>query len=126
MRYWGAVGLLIHLDAAQGEVNALIRASGDPSSAVAVMAAEALYGLGETEAAVEAYQRILTDAGYDMMDRNFALNSMDGAHVSHPVLTRIVRDFYETNKEGKGGFARFNAYDWLMSESLLKKWGELP
>jgi len=126
MRYWGAVGLLIHRDAAQGEVSALIKASGDPSSAVAVMAAEALHGLGETEAAVKAYQRILTEASYDMMDRNFALNSIDGAHVSHPDLTRIIKDFYEANKEGKEGFARFGAYDWLMSESLLKKWGELP
>jgi N-sulfoglucosamine sulfohydrolase len=126
MRYWGAVGMLIHLDAARGEVDALVRASRDPSSAVAVMAAEALYGLGETGAAVKAYQRILTEAGYDMMDRNFALNSIDGAHVSHPDLARVIKDFYEANLEGKEGFVRFGAYDWLMSEFLLKKWGQLP
>jgi hypothetical protein len=90
------------------------------------MAAEALYGLGETGAAVKAYQRILTEAGYDMMDRNFALNSIDGAHVSHPDLARVIKDFYEANLEGKEGFARFGAYDWLMSEFLLKKWGQLP
>jgi len=123
MRYWGAVGMLIHQEAAQGDVKALIKASGDPSSAVAVMAAEALYGLGETEAAVKAYQRILTEETYDMMDRNFALNSIDGAHVSHPVLARVIEEFHEANKEGKEGFARYSAYDWLMSDALLKKWG---
>jgi hypothetical protein len=126
MRYWGAVGMLIHMEAARREVNSLAQASRDPSSAVAVMAAEALYGLGETEAAVEAYQRILRDASYDMLDRNFALNSIDGAQVSHPVLTQVIKDFYEANQEGKEGFARYGAYDWLMSEFLLKKWNSLP
>jgi hypothetical protein len=126
IRYWGAIGMLIHMEAARGEINTLVQVSRDPSSAVAVMAAEALYGLGETEAAVKGYQRILTDASYDMMDRNFALNSIDAAQVFHPVLTQIIKDFHEANKEGKEGFARFNAYDWLMSDALLKKWNILP
>jgi len=122
MRYWGAIGLLVHKEAASGELSSLKEASGDKSSSVAVIAAEALYALGETEAALEAYIRILTDESYDMMDRNFALNSIDGADVSDPGLTRIISDFYEANKEGKKGFGRYSAFDWLMSEALLKKW----
>ena len=98
-------------------------ASKDKYAAVAVLAAEALYALGEKEAALESYIRILTDPDYDLTDRNFALNSIDGAHVSDPELEKVVKKFYEDNMEGKQGFARFNEYDWLMSEALLKKWG---
>lgn len=123
IRYWGALGMLVHKEEAAGEIKALIQASGDRSSSVAVLAAESLYALGETEAAVQAYRRILTGDSYDMMDRNFALNSIDGAGVSHPGLLRIIKDFHEANKEGKEGFARYSAYDWLMSDALLKKWG---
>ena len=125
MRYWGAVGMLIHLDVAKLQMGTLVKASRDKSSSVAVIAAEALYALGEKEAALESYIRILTDADYDLTDRNFALNSIDGAHVSEPELQEVVKAFYEANREGKEGFARFNEYDWLMSESLLKKWGML-
>ena len=125
MRYWGAIGLLVHKEAASAELTSLKKASGDKSSSVAVIAAEALYVLGETDAALEAYTRILTDDSYDMMDRNFALNSIDGAQIRNSELTSIIRDFHEANKEGKEGFARFNAYDWLMSDALLKKWDVL-
>ncbi len=117
--------MLIHHKEASGELKALKKASRDKSSSVAVIAAEALYVLGEAEAALEAYTRILTDDSYNMMDRNFALNSIDGAHVHDPGLVAIIRDFHEANKEGKEGFARFNAYDWLMSDALLKKWDVL-
>ncbi|MDF1573867.1 MAG: sulfatase [Bacteroidales bacterium] len=125
IRYWGAVGLLIHKKQASPETRALLKASGDKSSSVAIITAETLYELGETEAAIEAYIRILTDTSYGMMDRNFALNSIDGAHIYDEALTRVVEEFHEANKEGKEGFARFNAFDWLMSDSLLKKWDKI-
>ncbi|MEZ5070260.1 MAG: hypothetical protein R2751_04635 [Bacteroidales bacterium] len=80
---------------------------------------------GETEAAVSTYVRILTDATYDMFDRNFALGSVDAAHVDDPALRKVVRSFYDANKEGKTGFGRFGAYDWLMCEALLQEWGNL-
>lgn len=123
MRYWGATGMLIHLDVASLQVKTLVKASKDKSSSVAVIAAEALYALGEKETALKAYIRILRDSSYDLTDRNFALNSIDGAHVSDPELQKVIKDFYEANMDGKEGFARFNEYDWLMSETLLKKWG---
>jgi len=126
VRYWGATGMLIHLDAAKLQMETLLKASRDKNSSVAVIAAEALYALGEKGPAMETYIRIMTDPAYDMADRNFALNSVDGAHVSDPDLQQVVQEFYEANKEGKEGFARFNEFDWLMSEALLKKWGVLP
>ena len=125
MRYWGAIGMLVHKDVASSGTKALIRASQDESSSVAVIAAEALYALGATGEATAAYVRILTDDTYNMMDRNFALNSIDGAHIQNPELLRVIKDFHEANKEGKQGFARFGAYDWLMSDYLLKQWGEI-
>ena len=125
VRYWGALGMLVHKDQASSETRALIKASRDISSSVAVLAAETLYELGETQIALEAYIRILTDPSYDMMDRNFALNSIDGAHIVNASLTNVIKEFHEANKEGKEGFARFNAFDWLMSDSLLKKWGKI-
>jgi len=125
MRYWGAIGMLVHWKEASGELETLKKASLDKSSSVAVIAAEALFTLGETETAVNAYIRILTDNSYTMMDRNFALNSIDGAQVNDPGLTSVIRVFHEANKEGKEGFGRYSAFDWLMSDALLKKWGVL-
>ncbi len=115
--------MLVHREYASSEVKALLKASRDPSSSVAVLAAKTLYELGETQAAVDTYVRVLTDTSYGMMDRNFALNSIDGAHIEDETLTGVVQAFHEANKEGKQGFARFGAFDWLMSDSLLKKWG---
>jgi len=78
MRYWGATGILILKDAARPAIPALEKAGGDESGAVATLAAEALYGLGEKEAAIQAYVNLLQDTtDYDMADRNFALNSID-------------------------------------------------
>jgi arylsulfatase A-like enzyme len=122
MRYWGATGMLIHLDVAALQVETLVKASKDGYASVAVLAAEALYALGEKEAALKSYIRILKDPDYTLTDRNFALNSIDGAHVSEPEIQQVVKDFYEANMEGKEGFARYSEYDWLMSEALLKKW----
>ena len=122
VRYWGATGLLIHLDQATMAVRALEKAAGDKSSSVAVLSAEALYLLGQKETAVNTYIRVLTDPAYQMPDRNFALNSMDALHLADPELREAVRKLYEELKESVSGFARFNAFDFLMSEYLLEKW----
>jgi hypothetical protein len=122
LRYWGVTGLLIHLEEATMVLPALKKAADDRSSAVAVLAAEALYLLGQKESAVQVYRRILTDDVYQMLDRNFALNSMDAIHVSDPQLIATVKQLFEEKKESISGFARFNEYDFLMSEYLLTKW----
>ncbi len=122
MRFWGATGLLIHKEVAATAGNALLKASLDKSSAVAILAAETLYHLGEKESSVETYLRILTGGAYDMLDRNFALNSLDAAHISDPEIVNVVKQLYDGKKDLLKGFARYNAYDFLMSEYLLKKW----
>jgi hypothetical protein len=125
IRYWGATGLLIHLDEATMAIPALQKATKDESSSVATLAAEALYWLGQKDMAVHTYIRILTDPSYGMMDRNFALNSVDAIHLTDPALTDTVKQFYEDQKEEVSGWARFNTFDVLMAENLLKQWGQL-
>lgn len=126
IRYWGAVGLLIHRENAVPAMGALEKAANDESGAVATMAAETLYRMGQKEHASDAYIRILTDTvTFAMPDRNFALNSIDAIDAQSPELINTVTDLYESKKDSVKGFARYSVYDFLMSETLLKKWGEL-
>jgi len=122
VRFWGATGLLIHLEEATMAVPALEKAAGDKSSSVAVLAAEALFQLGHEETAIGTYIRILTEPSYGMADRNFALNSVDALQLADPELVKTVNRLYEEQKDSITGFARFNRFDFLMSEYLLKKW----
>jgi hypothetical protein len=123
IRYWGVTGLLIRKEKAREAIPALEKAGNDPSGAVAALAAEALYGLGEHEKAFQIYTCILQDTvSFDMTDRNFALNSLDAINGSSPSLEAEIRTLYERKKPAMKGFDRYNHYDGLMSEWLLKKW----
>jgi hypothetical protein len=123
IRYWGAVGLLIHRENATPAMGALEKASKDESGAVASIAAETLYRMGEKGVAVNAYIRILTDTvTFAMTDRNFALNSIDAINAQGPDLLKPIHDLYERQKDSAKGFAKYNVYDFLMSEYLLNKW----
>ncbi len=124
VQYWGATGLLIRKEAARSAIPELKTAGNGPSGAVATLAAEALYGLGEKDAAIRIYSRILQDTLlFDMTDRNFALNSLDAINDSGPEIIAVVRALYDRRKSNMQGFARYSVYDGLMSEWLLKKWG---
>jgi arylsulfatase A-like enzyme len=126
VRYWGVTGILILKDAARPAISALKEAADDESGAVATLVAEALYGLGEKEAAVQAYVNLLQDTtGYAMADRNFALNSIDAINDQSPAIIAVVQQLYDEKSESVQGFARYSVYDFLMSEYLLKKWGKL-
>ncbi len=122
VRYLGVTGFLIRLEQALPFVPALQKASEDLSSSVAILAAETLYQLGHKEDATAAYQRILTSGVYGMLDRNFALNSIDAAGIFDPGLRRTSDQLYHAQKDSLKGFERFNATDFLMSEYLLKNW----
>jgi len=74
VRYWGATGLLILGKKASSAIQALKEAVNDPSSSVAIVAAEALYKLGEKEL---AEQVLLENLKNDNFTSNFALNSID-------------------------------------------------
>jgi arylsulfatase A-like enzyme len=124
IRYWGVTGLLILKDGAGSAIPELKKAGNDVSGAVASLAAEALYGLGEKESAIRIYSRILEDTlSFDMTDRNYALNSIDAIHDRSPEIITVVQALYERRKSSMQGFARYSEYDGLMSEWLLKKWG---
>jgi hypothetical protein len=57
-----------------------------------------------------------------MTDRNFTLNSVDAINARDPSLAVEVQNLYVRRKSAMSGFARYNEYDALMAEWLLKKW----
>ncbi len=74
---------------------------------------------------MEAYVNLLQNtAGYTMTDRNFALNSIDAINDESPEIISVVQGLYDDKSASVVGFARYSVYDFLMSEYLLKKWGE--
>jgi N-sulfoglucosamine sulfohydrolase len=126
IRYWGVTGLLIRKEQSKSALAELKEAGNDPSAAVATLAAEALYGMGEMQPAISIYTRLLQDTvSFDMTDRNFALNSLDALNARPAEIVPVVQALYDRRKSAMKGFARYNEYDGLMSEWLLKKWGEL-
>lgn len=126
VRYWGVTGLLIHKDNARDAFPVLMESAGDKSAAVATLSAETLYNLGEKEAAIKTYIRLLQDTvNYNMTDRNYALNSIDAINDASPEIISTVQKMYDRESASVQGFARYSAYDILMSEYLLSKWGIL-
>jgi HEAT repeat protein len=126
MRYWGATGILILKDAARSAIPALKEAADDESGAVATLVAEALYGLGEKEAAIRIYTKLLQDTStYTMTDRNFALNSIDAINDESQEIMSAVQKMYNDQTAAEEEFGRYSEYDILMSEYLLKKWGKM-
>lgn len=125
IRYWGAAGLLIHREKVKPEQEgAIIKAAKDESGAVATLAAELLFRMGEEKQALETYNRILTDTlVFNRTDRNFALNSVDAIGARTPELVQNVRDMYERRKHILQGNERYKGYDALMAKALLTQWG---
>jgi hypothetical protein len=123
VRYWGATGLLIHKEEAKSAIPDLLEANDEEEASTATLIAETLFQLGEKEAAGKIYVRILTDQKYGLSDRNFALNSIDAISFRTPAIENAVKNCYESQIDTLKGFAKYNAYDVLMSEYLLKQWG---
>ncbi|HWS00286.1 MAG TPA: hypothetical protein VN249_06690, partial [Prolixibacteraceae bacterium] len=84
---------------ARPAIPALKEAAKDPSGAVATLAAEALYGLGEKQLAVETYTRILGSDSYSAFDKIFAMNSIDAVHDRSNELLPLIDALcvYKTN-----------------------------
>ena len=122
LRYWGATGLLILKEAAKPALPDLAKAAKDQSGAVAVLATEALYGLGEKGKAIEAYINVLKDTvTYSIVDRVFAMNSIDAVNAESQELSAAVSALNLKQGVIVSGFD--SAYEVQMSEYLLKKWG---
>jgi N-sulfoglucosamine sulfohydrolase len=126
VRYWGVTGLLMRKGGARKAIPELEKLAADPSAAVRTLAAEALHGLGVKDAAWKMYADLLNDTTtFNMTDRNFALNSVDAINDKSPLIEEAVGKLYNDRKSKLNGFARYNEYDALMAEWLLKKWGKL-
>ncbi|MEN8230602.1 MAG: sulfatase-like hydrolase/transferase [Bacteroidota bacterium] len=114
IRYWAVQGMLLLGEDARPALADLEKAAFDESWNVSVVAAEALYRLGQKGQAVKAINRVL-DCDYPMA-RTFALNSIDHMNGSaEEFLDRCL-----------GVFARYEElawqYDVRVSKRLLEKW----
>jgi N-sulfoglucosamine sulfohydrolase len=123
IRYWGATGLLAHIENAAPALPVLQDLTEEEASATAILVAEALFQLGDLESANQIYIRILTDESDGLSDRNFALNSLDAIDFRTPEIEAAVRALYDENIEAMEGFGRYSRYDASMAEYLLKRWG---
>ncbi|WP_167605229.1 sulfatase [Maribellus sediminis] len=124
IRYWGAVGLLIHRDKAASAVNALKVAVTDSSSAVATLAAETLFRMNYQDLAISSYERILADTiTYSSLDRCFALNSVDAVNASSPFLKSQVEKVYFMKPDQQATMVE--NYDQRIAKTLLLKWDML-
>ena len=126
IRYWGVTGLLIIKEAARSTIHELEKAANDQSGAVATLAAEALYSLGEKGSAIKAYINILkNNSVYDATDRNFALNSIDAVDDKSPETIQAVQNLL--NQSGRGGARGVGGIgggnETTMARYLLQKWG---
>lgn len=115
IRYWGATGLLILDKKARPAINELRVAAGDASADVAVVAAEALYRLGEVEAGRKAILAVLKSE--NAFARTRALNAISNLDDNSDAVRNGVIQMVK-------GLAEFDnrQYDWRSANVLLKKW----
>ncbi len=126
-RYWGAIGILAHIDQLPVEViDSLIAHKDESASAPATFIAESLVHLNERKVAEEIYLNLLRDTTYTMMDRNFALNSLVSIDFRTSKIETAVEDCYNKNLENMKGHRKYSIYDGLLCEALLKRWNLLP
>jgi len=110
IRYWGATGLLIQGDKSKLAIDDLKNALKDDSDPVAIVAAEALYRLGEKELAENTLVEKVSGSEFVS---TFAMNVIDINDISTPKVKQAV----VAHKSDK------NQYDQRMVEWLMEKWG---
>jgi N-sulfoglucosamine sulfohydrolase len=119
IRYWGATGLLMQKDAAASAVPDLMAALNDPSANVVVVAAEALYNLGEKEIAKNALLQVLENP--NKFARCHALNTIDCIDEGSPEIVNgvvdMVKEFPNRDQD---------RYDLGAANWLLQKWNINP
>lgn len=121
VRYWGATGLLILKEEARPAIPALTEATKDKSGAVATLAAEALYELGDKELAKQTFLNILKDTTtYDIVDQNFVLCTIDGLNEDSPEIIAAVKQLSKELNMTKEGLA---SYTYRYVQYLYEKWG---
>lgn len=115
IRYWGATGLLILKEDARSAIPELSEALNDTSPNVVTVAAEALYNLGETSAALKALGEIIAEP--NEMAQCHALNVIANIHTDNPDIQSAVIDIV-VSQPGAGR----EKYDLRMAKSLIMKW----
>lgn len=112
IRYWGATGLLMLGKKATRTIPQLMDALQDTSPNVVVVAAEALYNLGEQEKGLNALQGVLKLS--DEFARCHALNAIDCIGTKSPEMQKAVIHLATTQAKG---------YDLRAATYLMQKWG---
>ncbi len=115
IRYWGATGLLILGEDAAAAKNDLTNALNDKSANVVVVAAEALYNLGEKKKAREALLSVLKHP--NVYARCHALNAIDCIEEKSPELINGVVGMIKTSPQ-----MNRNRYDLRAAKWLMEKW----
>lgn len=128
IRYWGVTGLLMLKEQARPAIPALKEAAYDRAGSVATLAAEALYGLGEKNEALNAYINILNDREkYDYSDRNWALNSIDiidewdHVNIATPNLIKAIKNLVEYRNENTIS-SNVAGYEMRTAPYILESW----
>ena len=115
IRYWGATGLLILGDGARSALKDIAKAANDASMSVSIVAAEALYRLGEESEGKKALIRALRNKSVPV--RTQALNTIDCIGVEDSEIQRAVKELVRT------GDGNSREYDMRAGAYLIKKWG---
>ncbi len=119
IRYWGATGLLMLKNDAAPAIPELKEALNDESANVVVVAAEALYNLGEKERAKEALLQVLQNP--NEFARCHALNAIDCIEEKNPEVIDGVVGMIKRAPE-----MTRTRYDLRAAKWLFEKWGLDP
>ncbi|MFW5830946.1 MAG: sulfatase-like hydrolase/transferase [Prolixibacteraceae bacterium] len=119
IRYWGASGLLILKDKARPAVKELKVALNDESANVVTVAAEALYNMGEKDAARKALIKVLENP--NEFARCHALNTIDCIEDENRKVKQGV-----VNMVRNADAANRNRYDIRAARWLVLKWDMDP
>mgnify|MGYP003639526612 FL=1 len=118
-RYWGATGLLILGEKARPALGALEKTLNDSSPNVKSVAAEALYGLGAKEKALQALAEVLMTP--NSFARTHALNVIDSIEDESKTSVDAVIAMVEN-----AGELDRSQYDLRAARGLLEKWNINP
>lgn len=119
IRYWGATGLLILGKDTAPAKNELLAMLNDKSPGVVTVSAEALYNLGDKEAARNAFLKVLKNP--DEFARCHALNAIDCVNDSSQLIINGVVEMIKTSPE-----MTQNRYDLRAAKWLINKWNMDP
>lgn len=119
IQYWGATGLLLLGDNAQPYIADLKKAAYAEAYDVAIVACEALYGLGAKEEARQGYLRALQTN--QQFARTHAMNSIYCVgNESQEIRQQVIDIAQKLTSQGR------RRYDYRAAVLLCRRWGVVP